>query len=210
MNSSIIVVCPKCKTRVLPKSDGTCPSCQYDISHHKPAKRAVQIKNMATNKEENVGFRKKVSILGFMVGSIADIVGTNIWAFFMMIYVMVGHNLLPIAASSPTELSAQVLNIFQTDPLIFSLNFIVGAMFSVLGGYIGALIAKHDELLNGSLSSFLCVLSGIYALFTGSHPVYLILLEILALIISPLLGMLGGYLRLKQKSRKQIQITSPA
>ncbi len=83
-------------------------------------------------------------------------------------------------------------------------------MFSVLGGYIGALIAKHDELLNGALSSFLCVLSGVYALFTGSHPVYLILLEILALIISPLLGMLGGYLRFKQKSRKQIQVTSPA
>lgn len=154
-------------------------------------------------------FRKKVSILGFMIGSIADIVGTNIWAVFMMIYVMVSYNLLQTAASSPTELTAKVLNIFQTDPLIFSVNFIVGAMFSVLGGYIGAYIAKHDELLNGALSSFLCVLSGIYGLFTGSYPIYLILLEILALIINPLLGMLGGYLRLEQKSRKQMQTMSP-
>lgn len=153
-------------------------------------------------------FRKKVSILGFMIGSIADIVGTNIWGVFMTIYVMVSYNLLQIAASSPTELTAKVLNIFQTNPLIFSVNFIVGAMFSILGGYIAALIAKHDELLNGALSSFLCILSGIYGLVTGSYPIYLVLLEILAFIISPLLGMFGGYLRLKQKSRKQT--SSPA
>jgi|RhiMetdeSRZDD1v2_1073273.scaffolds.fasta_scaffold1432961_1 hypothetical protein len=154
--------------------------------------------------------RKKVSILGFVIGSVVDIIGTNIWGVFMTIYVMLSYNLFQTAASSPTELTAKVLNIFQTDPLIFSVNFIVGAMFSILGGYIGAYIAKHDELLNGALSSFLCVLSGIYGLFSGSHPVYLILLEILALVISPLLGMLGGYLRLKQKSGKQMQTMSPA
>ena len=147
--------------------------------------------------------RKKVSILGFMIGGVVDIVGTNIWGVFMTIYVMVSYNLFQMAASSPTEATAEVLNIFQTNPLIFAVNFIVGAMFSILGGYIGAYIAKHDELLNGALSSFLCVLFGIYGLVTGSHPAYLIVLEILALIISPLLGMLGGYLRLRQKSRKQ-------
>ncbi len=155
-------------------------------------------------------FRKKLSILGFVAGSIVDIVGTNIWGVFLTIYVMMSHNLLQTAASSSTTLTANVLHIIQTDPLIFSVNFIVGAMFSILGGYVGALIAKHDELLNGALSSFLCVLSGIFGLFTGSHPVYLILLEILALIVSPLLTMFGGYLRLKQKSRKQIQVMHPA
>lgn len=155
-------------------------------------------------------FRKKVSVLGFMIGSIVDIVGTNIWGVFMTVYVMVSYNLIKTAASSPTELTGRVLNIFQTDPIVISVNFIVGALFSILGGYIGAYIAKHDELLNGALSSFLCVLSGIYGLMTGSYPVYLVLLEILALIISPLLAMFGGYLRLKQKSRKQMQTMSPA
>ena len=148
-------------------------------------------------------FRKKVSILGFVVGAIVDIVGTNIWAIFMTIYVMFSFNILQMATSSPTEATAKVLDIFQTNPLIFSVNFIVGAMFSILGGYIAALIAKHDELLNGALSSFLCILSGVYGLATGSSPFYLVLLEILAFVISPLLGMFGGYLRLKQKSRKQ-------
>jgi hypothetical protein len=152
-------------------------------------------------------FRKKVSILGFMIGSIADIVGTNIWAIFMTVYVMVSYNLLQTAASSPEALTEKVLNIFQTDPIIFSVNFIVGSLFLILGGYIGAYIAKHDELLNGALSSFLCVLTGIYGLIAGSHSVPL-LLAILSLIISPLLSMFGGYLRLAQKTRKQL--ASPA
>lgn len=33
---NIIVVCPTCKQRVLPKADGTCPGCQRDISRVKP------------------------------------------------------------------------------------------------------------------------------------------------------------------------------
>lgn len=31
MNISEITICPKCKMSVLPKQDGTCPSCQYII-----------------------------------------------------------------------------------------------------------------------------------------------------------------------------------
>ncbi len=155
-------------------------------------------------------FRKKVSILGFVTGSLVDIIGTNIWGGIMTIYVMFSFNLLQSAVLSPTELTASVMNIFKTDPLVISLLQIVGMMFSILGGYIGALIAKHDELLNGALSSFLCVLSGLYGLFSGTYPIYIILLEILALIVSPLLAMLGGYLRLKQKSRKQIKTPTPA
>jgi len=39
---------------------------------------------------------------------------------------------------------------------------------SVLGGYVSARIAKHDELLNGALSSILCVGGGTYAVISGS------------------------------------------
>ena len=148
---------------------------------------------------------KKVSVLSFTIGSIVDIVGTNLWGGLMTIYVMMSYNLFLTPASSSTELTAKISNILQTDPLILSTNFIVGAMFSILGGYIAALIAKHDEPLNGALSSILGLLSRIYRLLTGSHPIYWILLEILTLILSPLFGMFGGYLRLKQKSRKQMQ-----
>jgi hypothetical protein len=178
---------------------------------NKAAYQVLHILAQDRKENQNMKFRKKVSILGFVIGSVVDIIGTNIWGMFMTIYVLVNYSLLQTATSSSTELTERVLHIFQTNPLIFSANFIVGAMFSILGGYVGAYIAKHDELLNGALSSFLCVLSGLYALlFTGPHPAYLVLLEILALIISPILAMLGGYLRLKQRSRKQMQVMNPA
>ena len=33
-----MITCPKCKMRVLPKADGTCPSCQAVISATRVAK----------------------------------------------------------------------------------------------------------------------------------------------------------------------------
>jgi FtsH-binding integral membrane protein len=48
---NIIVICPKCKIKVIPKSDGTCPSCQRDISYIKPVKRNREPKNSITSNE---------------------------------------------------------------------------------------------------------------------------------------------------------------
>jgi hypothetical protein len=149
-----------------------------------------------------MAFRKKVSFLGFIVGSLVDVVGTNIWGVFITIYVLISFNLLGMAQSAPTEISGRIYSIFKTDPFVFSANLIVGSLFSILGGYIGATIAKHDELLNGALSSFLCVGSGLISFFV--HPQSTsILLVIISLVLSPLLAMFGGFLRLKQRIRKQ-------
>ncbi len=152
-----------------------------------------------------MAFRKKVSILGVVVGSVFDIVASNIWGMFAMFYVMFKYDLLEMALISPTELTEQILYIFRTDVLVMAANFVVGAFFSILGGYISAYIAKHNELLNGALASFLCVGSGLYALFTGNYSVSLFL-AISSLFLSPLLAMFGGYLRLKQKLKKEAKI----
>ena len=67
----------------------------------------------------------------------------------------------------------------------------------MLGGYVSARIAKHAEVLNGALSSILCVGSGVYAVINlgsaGSLWLHLALLP-----LSPALGALGGYLRSRQ------------
>jgi hypothetical protein len=146
-----------------------------------------------------MAFRKKISILGFMAGSITDIVLTNIWGIIICIYIVVHYKLF---RTPPAEISAQFTWLFKHDPFIFSANLIVGGCCSVLGGYVGALIAKHDELLNGALSSFFCVLGSIYSLGSGAYNDSLFL-AIVSLVISPLLCMLGGYLRLLQRSRKK-------
>jgi hypothetical protein len=152
----------------------------------------------------NMAFRKKVSFLGFIIGGIVDIVGSNVWGIVATLYVVFAYKLFTLA---PGEITKNVMVIFKTDPLVFSANLIVGGFFSIFGGYIGALIAKHDELLNGALSAYFCVGLGLYGIFTGSYsgPV---VLAFLSLLIDPLLAMFGGYLRLKQRSRRRLVLSS--
>ena len=145
----------------------------------------------------SMAFRKKVSLLGFIIGAVVDIGGTNIWAIVMAVYVVFSFRL---SGLPPTEIGSRIMQIFQTDPMIFTVNLLVGSFFSILGGYLAALIAKHDEILNGGLSCFLCVLSGIYAIVSGSASAS-ILLVLVSLVMDILLGLLGGYLRLLQRSR---------
>jgi FtsH-binding integral membrane protein len=47
----LIVICPKCKIRVIPKSDGTCPSCQRDISRVQPIEWNRQREDSVTTAE---------------------------------------------------------------------------------------------------------------------------------------------------------------
>jgi hypothetical protein len=78
---------------------------------------------------------------------------------------------------------------------------ILGGVFSVLGGYVSARFAKHDEVLNGALSSILCIGNGLYALISGSAADHL-WLHLLFLPLSPALGALGGFLRSRRTARK--------
>jgi hypothetical protein len=56
MNLSAIVTCPNCKMQVLPKVDGTCPSCQFVFPQNKelPSKKVDHVKsNKTTNRVAN-------------------------------------------------------------------------------------------------------------------------------------------------------------
>lgn len=142
---------------------------------------------------------KKISFFGFILGAIVNIVGTNVWGMIAMIIIIASYQLTTLA---PSEMTARVLQILQNDPIFFSANLIVGSLFSILGGYLAAWIAKHDEVLNGGLSSFLCVFSTIYAFFTiSSMDTSTLVLGVLSLPANVLLSMLGGYFRLKQKAK---------
>jgi hypothetical protein len=134
---------------------------------------------------------RKLSIKGIIVGGIIDVLTTAILVFLSVAYVRVKLGLTHTSPSAvTTALHANTsLHVFQ---------FLVGMACSVLGGYIGARIARHDELLNGTLTSFLCLALGLYVFAEGrvSGSPLLLLVELVA---SPGLGLLGGYLRLAQK-----------
>lgn len=74
---------------------------------------------------------------------------------------------------------------------------ILGLAISGLGGYLAAWIAKHDEMLNGGLSSFLFVLTGLFQILAGRSTYMAAFLSLVAL---PASGVLGGYFRLKHRS----------
>ena len=79
-------------------------------------------------------------------------------------------------------------------------------MCSILGGYVAAWLAKHDELLNGALSAWLCIAFGIAAFgasVRGGTPVWEVILGELA---SPALGLLGGYFRAAQKRKRMVHL----
>lgn len=46
------------------------------------------------------------------------------------------------------------------------MQLLLGALCSVLGGYVAARLAARSELVNGALSAFLCIAFGLYALAT--------------------------------------------
>src|ERR1700721_3080925 len=104
----------------------------------------------------------RISLLGVAIGNVVDIVATNIVALPVMIYVF--HSSAS-AVPPDSHAAAEILLASSTFRIWSS---ILGALCSVLGGYVAARIAKHDEVLNGALSSILCTGFGLYAVFGGS------------------------------------------
>jgi hypothetical protein len=138
---------------------------------------------------------KRVSIKGFVVGGIVDIVSTNILGAVVLVAVVACH-LVPVSGTDPQRLTQALL----ASPGITAALLLAGAMASVFGGYVAARLAKHDELLNGALSAWLCVSFSVFSMITVGAGGRL-LLDLVMLPISPCLGLLGGYLHLTLRRR---------
>ncbi len=131
---------------------------------------------------------RKVSIKGVLVGGIVDIVATNLLVIPFFIYVIVKYGLFHKPAVQT------ITAVIHGNPSLYAVQLLIGFSCTALGGYISALLAKHDELLNGSLSSFLGVALGVYSLITGKTTTSL-QLYVFLLIASPVVALFGGYLR---------------
>lgn len=136
----------------------------------------------------------KLSVKGILLGGIADVVATNILAIPIVAYVATK---IDLAHTPKEQMQAAILAVMHANPLLFAAQIAVGVGCSILGGYLGARLAKHDELVNGTLSSWLCVGIGVYAMASGKaqDSVFMQLADFIA---APAAGLLGGYLRFKQ------------
>ncbi len=142
----------------------------------------------------------RVSIKGVLIGGIVDVVTSGVLGLPLVIYAM---SRIDMSHTPSSQVSMAVTKLIHASPALHSVELLVGLMCSVLGGYVAAWLAKRDELLNGGLSSFLCIILGIYAVTTGrdSNPHWL---QFLLLAASPLAAVLGGDL-MRRVRRGQLQ-----
>jgi hypothetical protein len=137
---------------------------------------------------------KRVSFKGVAIGNVVDIVASNVVMVPVVIYILASAK-----TGSPLDHGAgSVTEVLKTSSFFLAASRILGVLCSILGGYVSARIAKHDEVLNGMLSSILCIGFGVYAVVNGTGQLWLHLLYVL---LSPALGALGGYLRSRQTAR---------
>jgi len=131
----------------------------------------------------------KVSIKGVLIGGIVDVSASFILGLvFALLAVVLLHEFGHVSHK----------DVLNSAAFHFAL-VLIGFACSVLGGFVSAKIAKHHELLNGALSSFLCTAIGIYLMATDKYSGPS-LDQIGLLVSSPLLGLAGGYLRLRRNS----------
>jgi hypothetical protein len=138
---------------------------------------------------------RRVSILGASVGGIVDIVSSVVFAMPVLVFAMMRIDRTHIPKD---QLTAAATAAIQHDPSLMVAGFFAGSAGSLLGGYIAALIAKHDETLNGAFSAWLCVATGIIGWNVVAADVP-ILNHLLGFVVSPAVGALGGYMRHFQK-----------
>jgi CHASE2 domain-containing sensor protein len=131
------------------------------------------------------------------VGAVTDIGSTAILSALLF------FNRVPAANLSGDEYERAVEQAMLDNPVLFASQLLLGSACSVLGGYVAARIARRNELLNGGLSSFLCIGFGIQALYAGKSllPLWL---NVLWLPITPALAVLGGYICLRRKNAKPV------
>jgi hypothetical protein len=124
-----------------------------------------------------------VSIKGIVLGSLFDLVATFGFAILLGIYLAISHGGDPEAAmlaANSTEWT--------------TVSVIVASAFTVIAGYLAAWIAGRGELINGTLCTVFTV--AIMLPMTWDQPMpWSATVTVLLYIATPLLGLLGGYLR---------------
>jgi hypothetical protein len=138
---------------------------------------------------------RKISLKGVLIGGIVDVVSSSLLGIPFAIYAL---SKVDLAHTPQVQVGSAIAAVSHATPWLYGAQLLVGFACSVLGGYVAAWLAKHDEVLNGSLSSFLCVAIGIYSIAAGkdSHAHWV---QILILLSAPVCGFFGGYLRVRQR-----------
>ncbi|HEV8388554.1 MAG TPA: hypothetical protein VGQ35_01865 [Dongiaceae bacterium] len=128
-----------------------------------------------------------ISVKAVIVGGLFDVVTSFVAGFILT---------LAIALSSGVQNIEEIKQASGSETVQLVAT-VIGAAISVAAGYLAARMAGRGELINGSLSSFLCAAIGIYTI-AARWPEHAEASDFIKLAVVPPLGLLGGYLRLRQ------------
>lgn len=145
---------------------------------------------------------RKLSVKGVLIGGVVDVVAS---VLLSLPFALCATLKVDLSHTPSSRASGVVAAAIHGNVPLYVAQLLVGLACSVLGGYVAAWLAKHDELLNGALSSVLCVGLGIYTISSGkaSNPHWL---QMLLLVASPVLALLGGGLMRWRRHRSTMQI----
>ena len=140
---------------------------------------------------------RKVSVKGVLIGGVVDVFTSVLLGLLFAFYAM---SKLNVSQVPKDQIGPSITAAIHGNLLLYWGELLVGLACSVLGGYVAAWLARHDELLNGALSASLCVFLGIYTISLGkdTNPHWL---QILMLAASPAFSLIGGDLRRRQRNR---------
>jgi hypothetical protein len=130
----------------------------------------------------------RISIKGVLAGALFGVIAGFIASFIVI---------LIVSKTTGATTGADVKAIADSSPFTVIWSSLVTIALLTTGGYLAAKVAGKGPLLNGTLSSFLYVLSGLYML-TGPYPEYWAR-NAIATVAAPFLGLLGGYLYARRR-----------
>jgi hypothetical protein len=142
---------------------------------------------------------RRISLLAILVGGAVSYMAPAV----LGIIIGMGAGIW-IGAAHPSHTPTQLDIILN--PYFYYGILAAQVLFGALGGYLAGVTARHDEALNGLLSSSLVVFisAGFHAL--DPHPLSIRVLKIVVIVIA---SALGGYLR-TVVVRHQASRTNPA
>jgi hypothetical protein len=127
-----------------------------------------------------------VSIKGIVLGSLFDLVMTVVFGIVLVFVLTV---------SNGGDADVAMAAMYSTGWVAFQL--VVASALTVIAGYLAAWIAGRGELINGALSAVFSMAIAI-PMTAGQPMPWPLAITVILYVLTPLLGLLGGYMRRRQ------------
>lgn len=132
----------------------------------------------------------QISVKGILLGAISAYVASKILGLPILVYITSNIGAPPSSA----------WGLIHFDKILLA-ETAVNLVSVVIGGYVAALVAKRNELLNGALSSFLTFGLGMFIWFNNYPLINGRNQWLLVLVMYPFFALFGGYLGLKHAGK---------